>query len=288
MPYLVCEKCGYYELQSGESPDDFAEECECGSKWVYYKKLEDFTDTPEKPSRVIKTFGKLYTEKKATQYNILMYAGIIIVIIGLLFLAIISIEKSLPFTVIFLVIGSFLSFEGSQQRKSWIKGAEGERIVAKHLYSLPEGYYVFNDVKILTIRGNIDHVVVGPTGIFALETKNYSGHYTINGEQWIYGKGRSKKLIRNDPGFQARKNAVGLNKFLSSKKIRAGLWIEPIVTMINPNITVDKTPENYNIVHPPDLTGFILKNRRKMSENTIKESAYLLREQCVEYSYFIT
>ncbi|WP_162530331.1 hypothetical protein [Methanobacterium paludis] len=34
--YLKCEKCGgYYELQEGESPEDF-EECECGGKLKYY------------------------------------------------------------------------------------------------------------------------------------------------------------------------------------------------------------------------------------------------------------
>lgn len=32
MGYLICDKCGgYYELQPGESPDDF-EMCECGGK----------------------------------------------------------------------------------------------------------------------------------------------------------------------------------------------------------------------------------------------------------------
>jgi len=38
--YLECEKCGgFYELQSGESPEDF-EECECGGKLKYSKKIK--------------------------------------------------------------------------------------------------------------------------------------------------------------------------------------------------------------------------------------------------------
>ncbi len=38
--YLICEKCGgYYELQPGESPDDFADDCECGGKLKHSKKL---------------------------------------------------------------------------------------------------------------------------------------------------------------------------------------------------------------------------------------------------------
>ena len=36
MSYLVCDKCGsYYELQPGESQDDFTDECECGGKLFY-------------------------------------------------------------------------------------------------------------------------------------------------------------------------------------------------------------------------------------------------------------
>ncbi|MCE7698420.1 MAG: zinc ribbon domain-containing protein, partial [Methanobacterium paludis] len=38
--YVVCEKCGgYYELEEGESPDDF-ESCSCGGKLKYVKNLE--------------------------------------------------------------------------------------------------------------------------------------------------------------------------------------------------------------------------------------------------------
>ncbi len=31
--YLICNKCkNYYELQSGESPEDFELDCKCGGK----------------------------------------------------------------------------------------------------------------------------------------------------------------------------------------------------------------------------------------------------------------
>ncbi len=41
MDYLVCEKCaGYYELQKGESPEDF-ESCQCGGKLKYVSRVHD-------------------------------------------------------------------------------------------------------------------------------------------------------------------------------------------------------------------------------------------------------
>jgi hypothetical protein len=47
MGYLICDKCkNYYELQPGESPEDFVSECECGGTLRYAKSLngikEDF------------------------------------------------------------------------------------------------------------------------------------------------------------------------------------------------------------------------------------------------------
>ncbi|MEN6553886.1 MAG: zinc ribbon domain-containing protein [Methanobacterium sp.] len=39
--YLVCDKCGgYYELQQGESVDDFADECDCGGNLKHNLTLD--------------------------------------------------------------------------------------------------------------------------------------------------------------------------------------------------------------------------------------------------------
>lgn len=47
MGYLVCRKCGgYYELQEGESPEDF-EKCECGGVIEYFESLDTEPETQE-------------------------------------------------------------------------------------------------------------------------------------------------------------------------------------------------------------------------------------------------
>lgn len=44
MGYLICVKCGgYYELQPGEKPEDFSNECKCGGELIYSESL-DFTE----------------------------------------------------------------------------------------------------------------------------------------------------------------------------------------------------------------------------------------------------
>ncbi|MBR0393012.1 MAG: NERD domain-containing protein [Oscillospiraceae bacterium] len=73
------------------------------------------------------------------------------------------------------------------------RGKEGESDVSAILYSLPPEYHVLNDVTIPDQKTDpdrdyttqIDHIVVAPTGIFVIETKNYSG--------WIFGDDKSKQ-----------------------------------------------------------------------------------------------
>jgi hypothetical protein len=55
-----------------------------------------------------------------------------------------------------------------------VQGAVGEETVAALLAPLEaEGFVVLHDLDIG--RGNVDHVVVGPTGIFVVETKAWTG-----------------------------------------------------------------------------------------------------------------
>ena len=60
--------------------------------------------------------------------------------------------------------------------RAWAVGAEGERRPAEVLAHLEsDGYRVLHDRRIPGSRGNIDHVVVGPTGVYVVETKSWSG-----------------------------------------------------------------------------------------------------------------
>lgn len=68
------------------------------------------------------------------------------------------------------------------QAIAYRKGAEGEGLTADDLSNLPDTYSVFHDLTHPSIGGNIDHIVVGPTGVFALETKNWKGHVSLSGQ----------------------------------------------------------------------------------------------------------
>ena len=67
--------------------------------------------------------------------------------------------------------------KGLRHVERFFKGARGEERVAGILRALPDSYHVFNDF--VAGSAHVDHVVVGPAGVFSVETKNWRGAVTV-------------------------------------------------------------------------------------------------------------
>jgi hypothetical protein len=106
-----------------------------------------------------------------------------------------------------------------QSTEAWGIGARGEEATGRLLDELPSTYEVVHDVLMPGSRANIDHVVVGPTGVFTIETKSYQGGVTIKG-----GKVRSSGRDRSAVVDQATAQAVAIAE-------RTGQEVRPIVVV---------------------------------------------------------
>ena len=51
----------------------------------------------------------------------------------------------------------------------------GEASVTELLGHLSDDYFLVNDVMLPYYRGNVDHVLIGPFGVMAIETKRWAG-----------------------------------------------------------------------------------------------------------------
>ncbi len=158
-----------------------------------------------------------------------------------------------------------------------MKGSKGEKLVAKYLKELPKEYYVFNDVTLPVKRGNIDHIVVGPNGIFAIETKNISGSFIVDDDEWYYKSHYEVQRSRSQPGKQIKSNVRILINYLKTNGVNTKkLWINSIVALNNPNIIIEETPKYYNILQPSEITRFITSTNKTLNKYTLKTTVNLL------------
>lgn len=139
-----------------------------------------------------------------------------------------------------------------RERHTWRSGAEGERVVAIALDRLSKNFVVFHDFN--TARGNFDHLVVGPSGIFAVETKNFRGTITADGEGELMQDGTPssqpyvKQLVRRI--MAVREQVVAL----TGREV----FIQGV--MVFPKARVDAkfgTTRNVHCVRDGQLCGYI-------------------------------
>jgi hypothetical protein len=85
------------------------------------------------------------------------------------------------------LVGWRLRFCPSEQARAWQRGAAGERQTARLLDRLTrEGYQVLHDLAMPNSTTNIDHLVIGPSGAFVIDSKHWSGqvHQSADGLVW--------------------------------------------------------------------------------------------------------
>jgi Nuclease-related domain len=89
-----------------------------------------------------------------------------------------------------------LRFRPSAATVAWRHGAEGERRTARLLAPLERhGYQVFHDLAIPGSAANVDHVVVGPSGVYVIDSKRYRGRLRYSaGHLWHGGRTLDRTL----------------------------------------------------------------------------------------------
>lgn len=63
-----------------------------------------------------------------------------------------------------------------QSTRAWDAGARGEEVLGRGLDQQAErGIRVLHDRRIRGTRANIDHIAIGPTGVYAVDAKRFAG-----------------------------------------------------------------------------------------------------------------
>ena len=83
--------------------------------------------------------------------------------------------------------------------RAWAIGAEGEAITARELAKLPAPHVALHDFRIPGTRSNVDHVVIGPGGVFVVETKRMQGRLRVR-RGVVYIGGRRTGMVEEVMG----------------------------------------------------------------------------------------
>lgn len=180
------------------------------------------------------------------------------------------------FSVVALIAVAYATYRILRTRKkakALRLGRDGERAVAQYLeWFRTAGYFVFHDVP--SADANIDHLLIGPQGIFTIETKTLSkperGECKItlvDGE--VHANGL--KLDRN-PVIQAKAQAGWIKSFLREHQFPTPVW--PVVVFPGWYIErFDMRGAGLWMLEPKALGAFIEREPQRLSREQVQAIA---------------
>jgi Nuclease-related domain len=137
----------------------------------------------------------------------------------------------------------------------WFPGKQGEAKIVDVLCALPNDYVVLNDLVMPGRGGNIDHCVIGPNGLFIIETKNYSGFMKCDGDRWFVYRREIKSLSR-----QAKRNSMAIRANLERLLAQRGMrvpYVTALLVFVNPETRLKLFKPTIPVLRLEELVEFI-------------------------------
>ncbi|WP_400252579.1 NERD domain-containing protein [Methanobrevibacter smithii] len=236
--------------------------------------------------------------------NILIAVGSIIFVLSII--EILTIDSG--FGIFTLLISVIVLCYGIYKTRDTKETETRTRIIREHLLTLPEEYYVFYNVKIPGSSIGINHVVIGPSGIYALISQKYKAKNKLDSENEnlnlidsiendekieeinsSYGR-RFKYTTKQakfsqDNKIKQKSLILGENliNFLNENNIRH-CFVEPLVGFINHEVVVINTPLTDEDLFMEELLHKIEYGSTKLNSETIDKCAVLLNKYSADCS----
>jgi hypothetical protein len=176
-----------------------------------------------------------------------------------------------------------------KQRDNWRLGFSGERAVGEQLNRLmTDGCIVFHDFP-LGENGNIDHIVVAPSGVYAIETKakrKGTASAVQQAHEVIYdGQTLEFPFYTNTHDLaQARQQAGQLAKFLS-ESVKEPLPVKAILTLPGWYV-INRGAGDVLVLNPKMIDAAILKPEAAgLSHEQIRQVARVLDQKCRDVEF---
>lgn len=125
--------------------------------------------------------------------------------------------------------------------RAWRRGAKGEVEVGRRLSHLPACWSVIHDLPIDGAEANIDHIVLGPPGVFTINAKN------LNGKVWVGDHALLHNGTKTDFYRKARWEAAWAARQLTTASNRP-VGVMPLIVVMGAEVTVKSQPLDIEVV----------------------------------------
>lgn len=138
-------------------------------------------------------------------------------------------------------------FELSARRelRAWTTGALGEQAVAAELWHIarPGAWRYIHSVPVGNRGSDIDHVLIGPGGVFSLNTKSHRNSNIWVGGNTFMVNGHRHPYLRN-----SRHEAMRASRLLTATT-GTPVNVHPVIVVVDPrNVTLKNPPLDVSVV----------------------------------------
>ena len=178
------------------------------------------------------------------------------------------------------VVFSLKIFRLMHTRTHYRLGYDCELMVGQGLHTLlAEGFRVFHDFP--ADGFNIDHIAIGPTGVFAIETKGRAKSTTVENRNWeVRCDGRQLAFpgwTETRPITQAVDQARWLRTWLC-QATGSETPVEPVLAV--PGWYIKRTGPGGLRVYNGKNPGFLARGAQVLSAEQIRAIAFQVERQC--------
>ena len=160
--------------------------------------------------------------------------------------------------------------------RAWRVGAKGEETVGARLDKLIEhGWHVLHAVPIGNKDSDIDHLLIGPGGVWTLNTKNHPGKKVWVSPRQVRVGGHVVPYLRNSEFESDRVRRILTEQLGWEPFVKAALVF--LTGTIVPDVTIKEMPEKVLILDRMDIPRIFKRSTRRLTPEGIDEIYQLAR-----------
>lgn len=159
----------------------------------------------------------------------------------------------------------------TRDERAWARGAAGEATVGDRLNRLRgQGWFVLHAVPVGRRGTDIDHVLIGPGGVYTINTKNHPGKSVWVSPTQVRVNGHVVPYLRNSR-FEAARASRALAAALGWEvPVRAALVL--LTGTLIPNVTVKSGgPDDVLILDRSSVPGVFTRAPTRLTQEQVED-----------------